>query len=135
MFYSYCLAIIFIKLYMFQTERHCHSKVMESASNKHAQIVKTKLAASESVFDNTTFLYSPDGMFHENPETGYFPVLLFLVIHQLFAFGLLCRHLHCYAFRGMPQEPGILPQGNSRWQGQWLAVHYFLVVDMPFASP
>ncbi len=54
---------------MFQTERHCHSKVMESASNEHDQIVKTKLATPESIFDNTTFLYSPDGMFHENPET------------------------------------------------------------------
>ncbi len=119
---------------MFQTERHCHSKVMKSASNEHDQIVKTKLAASESIFDNTTFLYSSYGMFHENPKTRYFPVLLFLVIRQFLAFGLLCRHLHGYVFWGMPQESRILPQGNSRWQGQWLAVHYFLVVDMSLAS-
>ncbi len=120
---------------MFQTERHCHSKVMKSASNEHDQIVKTKLAASESIFDNTTFLNSPDGMFHKNPGTQYFPVFLFQVIRQFLAFGLLCGHLHGYVFRGMPQESRILPQGNSRWQGQWLTVHYFLVVNMSLVSP
>jgi len=120
---------------MFQTERHCHSKVMESASNEHDHIVKTKLAAPESVFDNTTFLYSPDGMFHQNPETGYFSVVLFLVISQILALGFLCRHLHGHIFRDMPQEPRVLPQGNSGWQGQRLAVHYFLVVNTSLASP
>jgi hypothetical protein len=50
---------------MFQTERHCHSKVMESASNEHDHIVKTKLAAPESVFDNTTFL--PDFVTQKSP--------------------------------------------------------------------
>src|SRR5690554_464671 len=115
---------------MFQTERHCHSKVMESASNEHDHIVKTKLAAPESVFDNTTFLYSPDGMFHQNPETGYFSVVLFLVISQILALGFLHGHPHGHVFRGMSQEPGILSQGNSSWQLQWLGVHYFLVVNM-----
>ncbi len=108
---------------------------MESASNEHDQIVKTKLATPESVFDNTTFLYSSDSMFHENPETGYFPVFLFLVISQLLAFRFLYRHLDGYVFRGMPQEPRILPQGYSGWQGQGLNIHYFLVVNMSLASP
>jgi hypothetical protein len=108
---------------------------MEPASNEHDQIVKTKLATPESIFDNTTFLYSPDGMFHENPETRYFPVSLSLFVSQLLALGFLHGHLHGHVSRGMPLEAGILPQGNSRGQFQWLGVHYFLVVHTSLMSP
>lgn len=38
---------------------------METASNKYDQVLKfkLKLATSETLFDNTTFFYSIDGMF------------------------------------------------------------------------
>ncbi|OAV63758.1 hypothetical protein Barb6XT_02020 [Bacteroidales bacterium Barb6XT] len=42
---------------------------MQTASNKHDQIVKAELAAFETLFDNTTFFDSSDGMFNRNTKT------------------------------------------------------------------
>jgi hypothetical protein len=42
---------------------------MQTASNKHDGIVKSKLATSEVIFDNTTFFDASDGMLYKNAET------------------------------------------------------------------
>ncbi|OAV64177.1 hypothetical protein Barb6XT_02903 [Bacteroidales bacterium Barb6XT] len=39
---------------------------MQTASSKHDQIVKAELAASETLFDNTTFFDSANSMFNKN---------------------------------------------------------------------
>jgi hypothetical protein len=38
---------------------------MQSASNEHHYIVKTKLATSETLFDNTTFFDSTNGVLNQ----------------------------------------------------------------------
>ncbi|OAV74748.1 hypothetical protein Barb7_01701 [Bacteroidales bacterium Barb7] len=42
---------------------------MQTASNEHDQIVKIELAASETLFGNTTFFDSAAGMFGRNAKT------------------------------------------------------------------
>ncbi|OAV63433.1 hypothetical protein Barb6XT_03154 [Bacteroidales bacterium Barb6XT] len=42
---------------------------MQTASNKHDQIVKAKFSTPETLFDNTTFFDSSDGMFNKNTKT------------------------------------------------------------------
>ncbi|OAV67170.1 hypothetical protein Barb6XT_01590 [Bacteroidales bacterium Barb6XT] len=53
---------------------------MQTAGNKHDQIVKAELSASETLFDNTTFFDSSDGMLDRNMKTLYFLVFFFLCI-------------------------------------------------------
>ncbi|OAV64041.1 hypothetical protein Barb6XT_02950 [Bacteroidales bacterium Barb6XT] len=42
---------------------------MQTASNKHDQSIKAKLAAPETLFDDTTFFDSSDGMLNKNTKT------------------------------------------------------------------
>ncbi|OAV63891.1 hypothetical protein Barb6_03480 [Bacteroidales bacterium Barb6] len=82
---------------------------MQTAGNEHDQIVKAELATSETLFDNTTFFDSANGMLNKNAKTGYFFIFFFLSLRELFAFGLLGWHFYGCIPRLMPQEDCVLP--------------------------
>ncbi|OAV72829.1 hypothetical protein Barb6_00791 [Bacteroidales bacterium Barb6] len=42
---------------------------MQTAGNKHDQIVRAELSASETLLDTTTVFDSSDGMFNGNAKT------------------------------------------------------------------
>ncbi|OAV63917.1 hypothetical protein Barb6XT_03001 [Bacteroidales bacterium Barb6XT] len=42
---------------------------MQTAGNEHDQIVKAELAASETLFGNTTFFDSANGVLDKNAKT------------------------------------------------------------------
>lgn len=86
-----------------------YSEVVYTTSNKHDQVIKAKLVASKSLFDNTTSFNSTNSMLYFDADSRDNSILSFLRFSQLFAFWFLGWHLDIYISRFMTNESGILP--------------------------